>query len=177
MISCIINILVLFSLWTFDGQQDPQVQQTDIQGVIKLAKYASWPAENQNRKTVIMIAPLSDETFQLALDNAADSKISDNDVEIRRIEKIDDDILKADIIFVESGSGVDAEKVLQIVSGRQILTITNDMDILDKGFMFYVRQDYDTGQTIYLFNKEAVQTSPLGINSLILLPDHKYQRK
>jgi hypothetical protein len=43
--------------------------------------------------------------------------------------------------------------------------------------MFYVRQDYDTGQTIYMFNKDAVQTSPLGIDSLILLPDHKYQRK
>lgn len=167
---------MLFTLWTHDGLQDPQVQQTDIQGVIKLAKYASWPVENRNRKTVIMIAPLSDETFQLALDYSADSKILDKDVEIRRIENIDD-ILKADIIFIESGSSIDADKVLQMVSGRQILTITNDMGILDKGFMFYVRQDYDTGQTIYMFNKEAVQTSPLGIDSLILLPDHKYQRK
>ena len=52
-----------------------EAQPSDIQGVIKLAKYASWPDEKQNGKTIIMIAQQSDESFQLALAKSANSKI------------------------------------------------------------------------------------------------------
>ena len=161
MLNYIINILLFFTLLPVDGLCETQAQQSDIQGVIKLAKYASWPADRKD-KTIIMIAPQSDETFQQALDNAANSRILDKEVEIRRISSIDEALCQADIIFM---------------SGRQILTITNDVDILEQGCMFYVKQDHDTGQTIYFYNKDAVLTSPLGISSHILAPDHKYQKK
>lgn len=177
MLNCIINILMLISLLPIDGYMETQVQQSDIQGVIKLAKYASWPAGRQNGKTVIMIAPQSDESYQLALDNGAGSTILDSEVEIRRINAIDDALLQADVIFIESGTGADADKILQAVSGKQILTITNDVEILEKGCMFYVKQNHDTGQTTYYYNKEAVLMSPLGISSHILAPDHKYQKQ
>ena len=177
MLNCIINILmILINLYPADGYWEAQELQSDIQGVIKLAKYASWPAGRQDKKTVIMIAPQSDETYQQALDNAANSRILDKEVEIRRISSIDEALCQADIIFIESGSGSDAGKIIEMVSGRQILTITNDVEILEQGCMFYVKQDHDTGQTTYLYNKDAVLTSPLGISSHILAPDHKYQK-
>jgi len=176
MLNYIINILLFFTLLPVDGLCETQAQQSDIQGVIKLAKYASWPADRKD-KTIIMIAPQSDETFQQALDNAANSRILDKEVEIRRISSIDEALCQADIIFIESGSNSDAGKIIEMVSGRQILTITNDVDILEQGCMFYVKQDHDTGQTIYFYNKDAVLTSPLGISSHILAPDHKYQKK
>jgi ABC-type sugar transport system substrate-binding protein len=159
------------------GYQEVQAQPSDIQGVIKLAKYASWPADKQNSKTIIMIAPQSDESYQLALDNGANSKILDSDVEIRRISSIEEAISQADVIFIESGTSTDAGKIIEMASGRQILTITNDMEILEKGCMFYVKQDHDTGQTIYFYNKDAVLSSPLGMSTHVLAPDHKYQKQ
>ncbi len=175
MLNCILNILLL--LFTYPVGNYQEAQPSDIQGVIKLAKYASWPAEKQNGKTIIMIAPQSDESYQLALDKGANSKILDSDVEIRRISNIDDDISQADVIFIESGTSIDASKIIEKVAGRQILTITNDLEILGKGCMFYVKQDHETGQTTYFFNKEAVLNSPLGISTYILAPDHKYQKQ
>ena len=168
---------MLFSLFPIDGYMDAQVQQSDIEGVIKIAKYASWPEDKQGSKTIIMIAPQSDESYQLAIDNSANSKILGGDVEIRRISVIDDAILQADVIFIESGSGADAAKIIEAVAGKHVLTITNDVEILEKGCMFYVKHDHDTGQTTYLYNKDAVLTSPLGISAHILAPDHKYQKQ
>ena len=176
MLNCIINILLLIFLYPEDGYQEAQALQSDIQGVIKLAKYASWLAEKQNGKTVIMIAPQSDESFQLALDNGANSKILGSNVEIRRISNIDDEITLADVIFIESGTGIDVGKIIEKATGRQILTITNDTEILEKGCMFYVKQDHNTGQTTYFYNKEAILASPLGISTHILTPTHRYQK-
>ena len=180
MLNCLINIIIigLYALLHTGGTFGmAQAQESDIQGVIKLAKYATWPAEKQDKKAVIMIAPQSDETYQFALESAANSKILDSDVEIRRISNIDDAILEADIIFLESGNSADVSKIIQMVAGRHILTITNDFDILEQGCMFYVKLDHELGQTTYLFNKEAVLTSPLGISSHILAPDHKYHKQ
>ncbi|MBR2201343.1 MAG: YfiR family protein [Bacteroidales bacterium] len=164
-------------LYPVDGNQEVQAQQSDIQGVIKLAKYASWPADKQNGKTTIMIAPQSDETFQLALDNGANSKILDSDVEIKRISNIEEAISQADVIFIESGTSVDADKIIEMAAGRHILTITNDMDILDKGCMFYVKHDGGTEEFSYLYNKDAVLASSLDISAHILAPDHKYRKQ
>lgn len=154
-----------------------EAQPSDIQGVIKLAKYASWPDEKQNGKTIIMIAPQSDESFQLALDNSANSKILGSEVEIRRLSNIDEAISQSDIIFMESGSDVDVGKVIEMSAGRQILTVTNDMEIFEKGCMFYVKQDQATGEITYFYNKEAVLNSTLGISTHILAPEHKYHKQ
>ena len=164
-------------MYPVDGQQGAQVQQTDIQGVIKLAKYASWPADKQNGKIIIMVAPQSDESYQLALSVGSNGKVLDSDVEIRRISDINDAVAQADIIFIESGTNADVGKIIEMATGRQILTITNDMEILEKGCMFYVKHDHDTEELTYFYNKDAVLTSPLEISTLILAPDHKYQKQ
>jgi hypothetical protein len=162
-----------------DVQQGFQPQQEgDMQGVIKLAKYVSWPEEDNMMTTTIIIAPQSDETFKTAENLAATSKILSHGISVVRITDCNDDALyNANIIFIESGANIDIEKLIPKVADKQILTITNDIKMLEKGCMFYVKYDHDTGHTSYYYNKEAILASPLSISSHILMPDHKYEKQ
>ncbi len=179
MIKCIINILMLCSMWS-SGLMNPNMQQSDMQvsdmqGVIKIAKYVSWPGADQMTNTMILIAPQSDETFKSAETLAASSKILSHGIQLKRITDCnDDDFFQANIIFIEAGANIDIDQIIQKVANKQILTITNDINTLEKGCMFYVKQDPDSGKTTYYYNKEAILASSLSISSHILMPDHKY---
>ncbi len=184
MIKCIINILMLCSMWSADLMapdvqlslvQQSNMQVSDMQGVIKLAKYVSWPNEDQMTNTTIMIAPQSDETFKSAETIAASSKILTHGINIKRITDGNDDaVFQANIIFIEEGANIDIDQIIQKVADKQILTITNDINTLEKGCMFYVKQDPDSGQITYYYNKDAILALSLRISSHILMPDHKY---
>ena len=156
-------------------------QQSDMKGVIKLAKYVSWPDEYQMTKTTIMIAPKSDETYKTAEQLASDNKILNTEIDLKRIsggDSYDDETLDdTKIIFIEAGSDIDIEKIIHKVSKKQILTITNDIGLLEKGCMFYVKQDPASGQIQYLYNKNAIISSTLSISTLILTPEHNYEKQ
>jgi len=184
MITCIINILMLSLIWPTDPMPTDMLQTSlprqegDIQGVIKLAKYVSWPGEDNMTNATIIIAPQSDETFKSAESLAASSKILSHGINLIRITDCNDDALyNANIIFIESGANIDIETLIPKVADKQILTITNDIGILEKGCMFYVKYDNDTGHLSYFYNKEAILASPLSISSHILMPDHKYEKQ
>ncbi|MBR4324181.1 MAG: YfiR family protein [Bacteroidales bacterium] len=176
MITSIISILML-CLECIGGQPGGEAQLEDIQGVFKLAKYVSWPNEDQMTTTTIMILPQSDESYKTAESLASGSRILNSVISLKRIETCDDDIDNANIIFIESGTGIDIDKVLQKTANKQILTITNDLEILEKGCMFYVKHEQGTEQILYFYNKDAILASPLSISSHILTPDHKYEKK
>ncbi len=160
-----------------DDIPQSDTQPTDMEGVIKLAKYVTWPNDPQMSKATIMIAPKSDETYMSALKLAQNRKILDAVIELKKIELTDEALNETDIIFIESGSSIDIDKIIKDVAERQILTITNDVSIFEKGCMFYVKQDQETGRTDYLYNKDVLLTSRLRINSSILMPAHKYEKQ
>ncbi|MBQ1697554.1 MAG: YfiR family protein [Bacteroidales bacterium] len=175
MITSIISILML-CLECLCGQQGPEAQLDDINGVIKLAKYVSWPNEEQMTTTTILIVPQSEESYKSAERLAMSHKILNSVIELRRVEGDDDNLDAVNIIYIESGADMDVDNIIQKASSRQILTITNDIQILEKGCMFYVKQDSGTERIQYLYNKEAIIASPLSISSHILTPDHKYEK-
>ena len=179
MITCIINILMILLIGTLTPMQN-DIQKSDMQGLIKLAKYVTWPMEESMTKTTIMIAPQSDATFKAAENLAASNKILDFDIELKRITDSDiddDDIFNANIIFIESGAKIDIDRLLQKVADKHILTITNDISILEKGCMFYVRQNFDTDETTYYYYRDAIMTSPLRVSALLLRPDHNHEKQ
>lgn len=183
MITCIINILMLCFLWPIspDSQDIQQngLQHTDIQGVIKIAKYATWPNENNMITITITIAPKSDESFNAAENSAADSKIRGLSIHLKYASETytDETTEQTNIIFIEKGTNIDIDKTIKKVRDQQILTATNDFEILEKGCMFYIKTNPETGQLTYYYNKEAILASKLNISARILTPDHRYEKQ
>ena len=171
-----ITILLITVMWSFSGfsQQQPTSNKgKNLETVLKFAGCINYPEDSQPGDLIIFIADDDEERF-----NSAAAYLENRDFKNRKIQTIllkeDTEITGQSIVFITKHPGVDIGNLLQKTSGKNIMTITTDMSLLEKGCMFYINAN-EGEELEYLFNKRAVMESELIINSLLFDPAHKWK--
>ncbi len=145
----------------------PLNARDDMEGVLKLANYASWPPDANVMR--IMMAPQSDESFKTASTFLNNCNFNDLPIELVRFDS-ESSFDGISVIYIESNSGVDMESLSKKMMSRKILTITNDMGNLMLGCMFYI---HNTDEMLdYKYNKQAVINSGLMMQASVMSPYH-----
>lgn len=171
-----ITILLITVMWSFSGfsQQQPTSNKgKNLETVLKFAGCINYPENSQPGDLIIFIADDDEERF-----NSAAAYLENRDFKNRKIQTIllkeDTEITGQSIVFITKHPGVDIGNLLKKTSGKNIMTITTDMSLLEKGCMFYINAN-EGEELEYLFNKRAVMESELIINSLLFDPAHKWK--
>ncbi len=161
--------IILLQLAALIGIAGSPDSTGDLEGVLKIAKYATWPAEAQQMR--IMMAAQNSESFSQAQQFLKKQNLDDRPIALVPYSQ-DCDLSEIMIIYIEKQSGIDVEQLTDRLTGLKILTITNDISNLDKGCMFYIEPKDD--MLDYKFNKQAVINSGLMIKGSVLAPYHCY---
>lgn len=164
--------IILIHLASVLGISGDPLTNIDIEGVLKLAKYASWPPEATQIR--IVMVPQSAESFSSAQAYLKNQYLDDKQVILEKYTP-ECSLTGATIIFIEKQAGVDVEKITSQIAGLGILTITNDIINLDNGCMFYIECKDD--MLDYKYNKQAVINSGLMIKGSVLAPYHCYNQQ
>lgn len=141
----------------------------DMEGMLKLANYATW---NDNADEIrIVMASRSDESFHEASQYLKNRNLNDRKISLTRYTT-NMDLCGTMILYIEDGADINVEQVTEANSQKQMLTISNSYDNLDRGCMFYIKST--DGSIDYKYNKQAVIESGLVIKSSALSPTHCY---
>lgn len=170
MLNTISTILLTLSVLL---QQAPNIKQqdyNDLDGLIKLAKYSSWPDENVPEATVMVAS--SENTYEYATKIIENTYIRNMKLKVEPFD-INSDMKNVKIIYISSDSDIDLKTLKEKMINMKILTITNDINKIE-GCMFYI--DYD-GETLdYLYNKETILESGLNVSSYLLSSLHSWKK-
>ncbi len=162
-----LNILLILTVAVLTLAGSPLDAGNDMEGVLKLANYASWPDGVKTMR--IMMAPQSQESYKTANTFLNNCNFNDMPIELQPYDPASsfDDI---SIIYIESQSGIDMEALAKKLANRKILTITNDAETLRLGCMFYIK--YTAEMLDYQYNKQAVINSGLLMHASVMAPSH-----
>jgi len=145
----------------------PLNARDDMEGVLKLANYASWPPDAKVMR--IMMAANSEESFKTAGTFLNNCNFNDLPIELIPFDA-ESDFDGISIIYIEANSNVDMEALSKKMASRKILTITNDIQNLTLGCMFYI--SYSAEMLDYKYNKQAVINSGLMMQASVMSPYH-----
>lgn len=146
-------------------------QENDIAAVIKIANYTTWPGDKNEIR--IAMAAKDDNSFKTAYNSIKNKTLGDKALSISMIAACGDTDL-ADIIYIEAGTSIDAEQIIQNANSGK-LTISNLRENINLGCMFYINTEKD--ELEYLYNRQAVINSGLMIKSSLLSPQHNYDNQ
>jgi hypothetical protein len=170
MLNTISTILFTLSVLLLHTPNVRQQDYNDIDGLIKLAKYASWPDENVPDATVMVAA--GENVYEYASSTIENTYIRNMKLKVEPFD-INSDMKNVKIIFISSDSNIDIKTLKEKMQNMKILTITNDINKIE-GCMFYI--DYN-GETLdYLYNKETILESGLDVSSYLLSSLHSWKK-
>lgn len=164
-----ITILLLHIAAMLGFSAYPNDINDDIEGMLKLANYASW--QNDQPEIRIVMAPGSEESYKEVSSLLKNKRLNDKNIILERYSS-NMDLDGCHILFIEDGAGIDVEQITSGINNLKILTISNNYDNLDLGCMFYIK--CTDGTFDYKYNKNAVINSGLVIKSSALSPAHCY---
>lgn len=144
-----------------------EIDQADA--ALKFARYTEWP-DKQSNSHFIIYTDIQQEYFLSMQQIMSQQTVDNKKVKLKKISE-EGTFQDADMVwFVTNGEVNNDDEIINKLINKPILTVTTDKSLLNKGVMFYFR---DQGETIdYLYNKEAVLHSGLSIKSTLLKESH-----
>ena len=159
--------------WATPGEAAPIAPSAEYQlkavFLFNFAQFVEWPAPAFREPTApLVIGVLGDDPFGAYLDDLVrDEKIGSRPLLVRRYkrgEKISD----CHIVFICRSEAKELEKILTLLKGRSLLTVSDVDTFTRQGGM--VRFTMENGKVRLKINVEAAKAGALTISSKILRP-------
>jgi len=166
-----ISFLALFGMYGF---QNIYSQNTDfnVSVLLKFANYTTFPEQHVFKNGNFTIGYIGkNDKFELLQKKLQFQSVDNKVVEVIPITSLSD-LDSCNMIYFDSIQNQLTLQVCNFLTNKPILSITNNVQLLNYGVMFYF---YPEDNTIrYLFNKNAIANSSLHIKSSILKPQYSF---
>ena len=153
-------------------QQSNKYKNLDV--MLKLAEYVSWPEDEEHSQITVMIAVKDSDCFEKASQYLERQFFNNRTIKTVFLDGDTEISEDADIIFVDTESGIDFGKLYCKIRDKHIMTVTDGKQHMEEGCMFYVSAGMDNNFD-YLYNSRSVVASGIKIKSLLLTPKHDYE--
>ena len=137
--------------------------------LFNFAQFAEWPAQAfADARVPLVIGILGDDPFGAYLDELVkNEKIGERPLAVRRYREVKD-IVGCHILFVSRSEAARFDRIIPVLKGQSILTISDADAFTRQGGM--VRFVTDSGKIRLRINVEAAKACGLTISSKIIRP-------
>ncbi len=147
-----------------------QVNENDYKAAFieRVTRFIEWPVQNDSvtDNNPIILTVVGENTFGASLDNLFSStKIKNREVKLLYTNKLTD-LFTSDIVFICRSEKPQLIQLLEVLTGRPILIISDTDGFAEKGAHINLFQDGD--HIRYEMNVESLKKSGLRASSLLL---------
>lgn len=167
----IIRYTILLTLFCVVHQTvQAQVSESEIKAayIERFTRFVEWPenALNNTQKTAFAITVLGENTFGSSLDNLFNQlKIKKRSVTIKYTHNYKE-VLGADIVIICNSEKKELQKILDFISSKPILLISDSKGFAQKGT--HINMYVDNSYIRYEINQKAIEKTGMKISSLLL---------
>jgi hypothetical protein len=162
---------LLLSGSTASLAQTPPSRENQIKAVFlfNFAQFVEWPPQAfPETRTPLVIGVLGDDPFGAFLDETVrGEKVNNRPLVVRRYRRVED-IEICHILFISASETAQLDRVLQLLKGRNILTVGGSEGYVSRGVM--VGFATEKSKIRLKINVEAAKAANLTISSNLLRP-------
>jgi hypothetical protein len=162
------RILLLWGGMLFICSQQPLIEEHKIKAafLFNFAQFTEWPEGTLgSRESQLIIGILGKDPFDSSIDEiVAGEQISGRSLSVQRFKDIEE--VNAHILFINIDESKELKKVMTALSGRSILTVSDESNFIRQGGM--IRFVKVNNKIRFQINPEEVKKANLKISSKVL---------